>query len=157
MNQDIYNELDKIKKLHDTLVFEQFNHDTAWDIGNRLYERAKREQRVITISIVLHGHKLFYYSFANTSPSNDQWIMRKENTVNHFFRSSYEVALLMQIKKDDLAHRYGLSPERYVASGGSVPILIRNTGIVGTITVSGMTQEEDHYFITDSIESYLKK
>jgi uncharacterized protein (UPF0303 family) len=63
----------------------------------------------------------------------------------------------MQIKKDNLSNRYGLSPERYTASGGSVPIIIKSTGIVGTITISGMTQEEDHYFITDSIESYLRK
>jgi uncharacterized protein (UPF0303 family) len=157
MIEEINKELDRIHELQDQLIFEEFNSDTAWDIGNILYERAKREKKIIVISIVLNGHKLFYYSFAGTNPSNDQWIIRKENTVNYFFKSSYEVVLLMQIKKDNLSNRYGLSPERYTASGGSVPIIIKNTGIVGTITISGMTQEEDHYFITDSIEFYLRK
>ena len=157
MIEDINKELDRIHELQNKLVFKEFNSDTAWQIGNMIYERAKVEHRVITISIVLNGHKLFYYSFEGTHPNNDQWIIRKENTVNHFFKSSYEIALLMQLKKDNLTNRYGLHSDCYAASGGSVPIILKNTGIVGTITVSGGTQEEDHYLITDIIGAYLKK
>jgi len=157
MSEEMNTELDKIHELQGRLIFAEFNSDTAWDIGNLLYNRAKQEKKIIAISIVLNGHKLFHYAFPGTDPSNDQWIKRKENTVNYFFKSSYEMALLMQIKKDTLANRYGLPPESYTASGGSVPIMIKNTGIVGTITVSGMRQEEDHYFIMDIIETYLKK
>ena len=157
MSEEINKELNRIHELQEKLIFEEFNSDTAWDIGNMLYERAKREKRIVTISIVLNGHKLFYYSFKGTNPSNDKWIIRKENTVNHFFKSSYEVAILMEIKKDNLTNRYGLPSDNYAASGGSVPIIIKNTGIVGTITLSGMSQEEDHYFITDIIEEYLEK
>jgi uncharacterized protein (UPF0303 family) len=155
MSQDIDNELNRIHSLQEKLIFQEFNSETAWNIGNMLYERAKREKKIITISIVLNGHKLFYYSFEGTDPSNDRWIIRKENTVNYFYKSSYELSILMQIKKDNLANRYGLSSEYYVASGGSVPIIIKNTGVVGTITVSGMSQEEDHYFIMDILEKYL--
>ena len=157
MSKEIEKEFDKIYELEKQIIFEKFNSNTAWEIGNMLYERAKDENKIITISIVLNGHKLFYYSFEGTSPSNDKWITRKENTVNHFYKSSYEMALLMQTKKDTLTNRYGLPSESYAAAGGSVPIIMKNTGIVGTITVSGMAQEEDHYFITDIIKEYLKK
>ncbi|MEQ8155528.1 MAG: heme-degrading domain-containing protein [Clostridiaceae bacterium] len=157
MSLDINKEIDRMHELQETLIFEEFNSDTAWILGNMLYKRAKEENKVITISIVLNGHKLFYYSFEGTSPDNDQWIVRKENTVKYFFKSSYETALLMKIKKDSLTNRYGLPAEHYAAAGGSVPIIINNTGVVGTITVSGMAQEEDHYFVTDIIEEYLKK
>jgi uncharacterized protein (UPF0303 family) len=135
---DISKELDKIHELQERLIFKEFNSKTAWEIGNMLYERAKKENKIITISIVLNGHRLFYYSF------------------DYFFKSSYEVALLMQIKKDNLSNRYGLPADSYAASGGSVPIILENTGVVGTITLSGMAQDEDHYFITDIIGSYLK-
>lgn len=157
MRQEINKELDRIHELQSKLIFEEFNSDTAWQIGNMLYERAKLEQMIITISIVLNGHKLFYYSFEGTNPSNDKWIVRKENTVNHFFKSSYEIALLMEIKKDNLTNRYGLPVDSYATAGGGVPIIIKNTGVVGTITVSGGSQEEDHYLITDTIGEYLKR
>lgn len=156
MDQDINKELDKIHELQAKLIFQEFNSDTAWEIGNMLYERAKKESKIITISIILNGRRVFYYSIEGTSPSNDKWVSRKENTVNHFFKSSYEVALLMQLKKDNLVNRYGLPADSYAASGGSVPIILKNTGVVGTITLSGMAQDEDHYFITDTIEMYLK-
>lgn len=157
MSENVNAELARIHELQERLTFTEFTSDTAWNLGNILYERGKREKKSITISIVLNGHKLFYYSFAGTNPSNDQWIIRKENTVNYFFKSSYEIALLMELKKDNLTNRYGLPAASYAMAGGSVPIIIKNTGIVGTITVSGMSQDEDHYFVMDSIEFYLKK
>lgn len=157
MSQEAEREIEKLQALQQELVFEEFNCDTAWTIGSMLYERAKREKKVITISIVVNGHRLFYYSFEGTTPNNDAWISRKENTVNQFFKSSYEVALLMQIKKDNLTNRYGLPAEKYAASGGSVPIIIKSTGVIGTITVSGMAQNEDHYFVMDIIRKYLNK
>jgi uncharacterized protein (UPF0303 family) len=37
-----------------------------------------------------------------------------------------------------------LDPGQYAAHGGAFPIIIRNGGVVGTMTVSGLPQVEDH-------------
>ena len=49
-----------------------------------------------------------------------------------------------------------LIPEQdYGPHGGCFPIIVRNTGMVGTITVSGLSQEEDHKLVVQVIRDYL--
>jgi uncharacterized protein (UPF0303 family) len=43
---------------------------------------------------------------------------------------------------------------RYSGSGGSVPILISDTGIVGTVTVSGLRHDIDHAFVVEVLKKY---
>ena len=43
----------------------------------------------------------------------------------------------------------------YALSGGSFPILLESGLPVGTITVSGMTEWEDHQTAADAIASFL--
>ena len=44
--------------------------------------------------------------------------------------------------------------KRYSGSGGSVPILISDTGIVGTVTVSGLRHDIDHAFVVEGLKKY---
>jgi uncharacterized protein (UPF0303 family) len=39
--------------------------------------------------------------------------------------------------------------------GGAFPIIIRGVGVVGTITVSGLPQAEDHAFVVRMIAEHL--
>jgi uncharacterized protein (UPF0303 family) len=48
-----------------------------------------------------------------------------------------------------------LSENDYAASGGAFPILIKNVGPIGVITVSGLPHEEDHKFVVSIIQKYL--
>ena len=55
-----------------------------------------------------------------------------------------------------LEEKYCGSPLEYSAHGGSFPLIIRGTGVIGTITVSGLPQEEDHALVVESIRAWLK-
>jgi len=46
---------------------------------------------------------------------------------------------------------YAVSPADYVDAGGSFPIRIEGVGVVGTITVSGLSQEADHRLATEAL------
>jgi len=48
-----------------------------------------------------------------------------------------------------------LDPDRFAAHGGAFPLTIRGTGVVGTITVSGLPQVEDHAFVVAQLEAFL--
>uniref|UniRef100_UPI003101941B heme-binding protein n=1 Tax=Neorhizobium sp. EC2-8 TaxID=3129230 RepID=UPI003101941B len=51
--------------------------------------------------------------------------------------------------------RYILSPDDYVSSGGSVPLIVRGSGCVDSVTVSGLTQYDDHRLAADAIRHVL--
>ena len=69
--------------------FESFNEDIAWEIGNRLVERAIREELPISIDITRGAHQLFHASRPGTSADNDEWVKRKVRLVYRFGHSSF--------------------------------------------------------------------
>ena len=77
----------------------------------------------------------------------------KENTVYDFEKSSYEMKLSMDLKQDDMWNRYGLEKGDYAQAGGSIPVFVSGTGMIGTVTVSGMAQSEDHAFVTEALKT----
>jgi uncharacterized protein (UPF0303 family) len=155
MEEKIIKELERVIEGQKNLLFSEFNNDTAWALGNMIYNKAKEAGHAISISITLGGQKLFYYSFEGTAPTNDDWICRKENTVYKLFKSSYEMYLSAQLMDEDFMEYYGLSTVDYVLAGGSIPIRVKGVGVVGTITVSGLAQDEDHNFVTSVVREYL--
>ena len=48
-----------------------------------------------------------------------------------------------------------LDIDQYAAHGGAFPVIVRNVGVVGTVTVSGLPQEEDHRLVVDVLREFL--
>ena len=51
-----------------------------------------------------------------------------------------------------LVETFGLSKKDYVVKGGSIPIFVKDVGIVGTITLSGLKDVKDHEIIIDALK-----
>jgi uncharacterized protein (UPF0303 family) len=54
-----------------------------------------------------------------------------------------------------LQGRSGLELKDYAPHGGCFPILLAGTGCVGTITVSGLPQRDDHMLVVSVLQEYL--
>ncbi|WP_432665546.1 heme-degrading domain-containing protein [Wukongibacter baidiensis] len=154
MTNDIL--LKKYKSELETLSFNEFTSETALAIGNHLIDIAKNNGYQITIDISRFNHQLFHFSFDGTTPDKDLWITRKRNVVEHFFTSSIYMATKLDRDETTLSQKYGLSDEKYAAVGGSVPIILKNVGVIGSITVAGLSPEEDHNLVISTIRRYLK-
>ena len=137
------------------LQFVSFHESTAWQVGCQLVERAQREGLPISIDITRGSHQLFHASLSGTSPDNDEWIKRKVRLVNRFGHSSFYVGQLLKSRGKRLEEAYLISENDYAPHGGCFPVLVKNTGMVGTITVSGLPQEEDHKLVVQAIRDYL--
>jgi uncharacterized protein (UPF0303 family) len=137
------------------LQFVSFNESIAWQIGCQLVERAQKEGLPITIDIRRGDHQLFHASLSGTSVDNDEWIKRKVRLVDRIGHSSFYVGQLLKSKGKRLEEAYYISESKYAPYGGCFPILVKNTGMVGTITVSGLAQEEDHKLVVEVIREYL--
>jgi len=139
------------------LQFPYFNEMTAWQIGNQMVEQVMRENISVTIDIRRGGHQLFHYSMPGTSADNDEWINRKVRLVNRFGHSSFYVGQKLRQKGKSIEESYLISESEYAPHGGCFPIIVKDTGMVGTITVSGLPQEEDHKLVVESIRAFLTK
>jgi|SRR5687768_2824965 len=137
------------------LQFTKFNETTAWRIGSQLVEQLRRENLSITIDITRGDHQLFHASLGGTSADNDEWIKRKVRLVYRFGHSSFYMGQLLKSKGKSIEEAYLLSESQYAPHGGCFPIIVKNTGVVGTLTVSGLTQEEDHKLVVQAIRSFL--
>lgn len=137
------------------LVFSRFTHDDAWRLGCLLVETARERELAVTVDIRRGDQQLFHVALAGTTPDNDSWVERKSNVVRRFHHSSLLVGQRHRDKGTTFEEASGLPAERYAAHGGSFPIAVTGAGVVGTLTVSGLPQVEDHNLVVEILERFL--
>ena len=148
-------DIERVALQEKLLQFESFDSRTAWEIGNRLKAAAEERGVAVAIDISLHGFPLFYHAMPGTTPSNSDWVRRKKNCVALMHSSSYAIGLSLARDQTTLEAKMGLPVRDYASHGGCFPILLRHTGCVGTITVSGLPQREDHELVVAILANYL--
>lgn len=137
------------------LQFKSFKEEIAWQIGCQLVERAMNKNLPITIDITRGNHQLFHASLSGTSADNDEWVKRKVRLVYRFGHSSFYMGQLLKSKGKRIEEAYLISETDYAPHGGCFPVFVKGTGMIGTITVSGLPQEEDHKLVVQAIRTYL--
>jgi uncharacterized protein (UPF0303 family) len=152
---DMDNLLTQLLLEEQELQFNQFTEDDAWQLGSHLVKRAIADHLPVTIDITRGDHQIFHASRPGTSPDNDEWIKRKIRLVYRFGHSSYYIGQLLKSKGKSLEEAYLISEVQFAPHGGAFPILIKGVGLVGTVTVSGLPQEEDHRLVTNAIREFL--
>ena len=138
------------------LQFTKFNEDTAWQLGSNLVTHAVAEHLPITVDITRGDHQIFHASRPGTSVDNDEWVKRKVRLVYRFGHSSFFIEQLLKSKGKRLEDAYLIPESLYAAHGGCFPVIVKGVGVVGTITVSGLAQEDDHKLAVQAIREYLK-
>ncbi|WP_246079478.1 heme-degrading domain-containing protein [Paenibacillus piri] len=153
--EDYNSLLDQLLQEENDLQFTQFTNKMAFEIGSRIVEKAETEGKSVLVDIQRNGQCLFHCAMEGKSLNNAQWVKRKNNVVRHFGRSSYYMATLLKSKKATMAEWAFLDPNEYAAVGGAFPLIIKGAGVVGTISVSGLPQEEDHRLVTSVLEEFM--
>ncbi|MEU2777311.1 heme-degrading domain-containing protein [Streptomyces sp. NPDC007162] len=138
------------------LVFPQFTNDDAWALGSLLVEMARERQAPVAVDIHRAGQQLFHAALPGSTPDNDAWITRKRRVVERYGAPSYLVGARCRAKGTTFEETSRLDPDAYAAHGGSFPITVENVGVIGSVTVSGLPQLQDHRFVVEALETYLK-
>ncbi|MEU6814834.1 heme-degrading domain-containing protein [Streptomyces sp. NPDC046860] len=137
------------------LVFRTFTHDDAWALGSLLVELGRERQAPIAVDIHRAGQQLFHAALPGSTPDNDAWIARKRRVVERYGSASYLVGSRFRAKGTTFEESSRLDPDRYAAHGGSFPITVQGAGVVGSVTVSGLPQIEDHRLVVEALERFL--
>ena len=137
------------------LVFDEFDNATAWELGVQLVTAARDASLPIVVSITRGGQRLFHAALDGTSPDNDDWVERKSRVVHRFGHSSLYMGTRSRAAGSTFEDSTGLDLASYAAHGGSFPVIVRRVGVVGSVTVSGLPQVEDHSFVVEQITVFL--
>jgi uncharacterized protein (UPF0303 family) len=144
-------DMERIARQEQELVLPSLDATVAWDLGTRLRTLALERSLVVAIDLRRFGQPLFYTALEGTSPDNAEWIRRKSNVVARFHRSSYATGLRLKERGETLLEKYGMSAADAIAAGGSFPLRVTGAGVVGSITVSGLTQRADHELVVEAL------
>jgi uncharacterized protein (UPF0303 family) len=118
-------------------------------------ERAQGEGLPIAIDIMRGSHQLFHASLSGSSPDNDEWVKRKARVVYRFGHSSFYMGELLKSRGQTMEKAYLIPDSEFAPHGGSFPVIVKGTGVVGTITVSGLPSQDDHKLVVEAIRNYL--
>jgi len=137
------------------LQFTKFNENTAWQIGSQLVKQCVSKGLPVAIDVTRGDHQLFHAGLPGSSVDNDEWIKRKVRLVYRFGHSSFYMGQLLKSKSKRIEEAYLVSESDYAPHGGCFPVIVKDTGVIGTITVSGLAQEDDHKLVVQAIRDHL--
>jgi uncharacterized protein (UPF0303 family) len=136
------------------LVLTRFDNTDAWHLGSRLVDLASRRELPVAVDIRRGTQQLFHAALPGSTADNDAWITRKIRVVERFAASSYLVGRRLAQRGQELGASSGVDPADYAAHGGAFPIRIRDVGVVGVVTVSGLPQADDHALVVEALQAH---
>lgn len=151
----VADDIKKIIEQEKALLFPEFSELTAFSLGSILRERAVRDGLAIVGDVRLWDRQLMYFALPGTGAGNPHWVRRKANTVQRLGKSSYRTVLEKNWDGDVFPARWDMGPADFVLAGGGFPIRLKNAGIIGCVTVSGLHERDDHNVAVDAVCEHL--
>ena len=133
------------------LHLASFTADDARRLGLTLVRLAEERELPVAIDISRGDHVLFHVAMPGAKRSNADWIRRKTATVLHYGEPSLLVGLRPRLNGRRIEDDPWFDESRFAAHGGSFPVLVRSVGMVGTVTVSGLPQMDDHALVVEAL------
>jgi len=144
-------DLERIALQERELHLSRLDASVAWELGEWIRKKALERGLKLVVDVRRFGQPLFYAALDGTTPDNSEWVRRKSNVVARFHRSSYGVGMTQKMKGTTLFERLGLPVADYAADGGSFPLHVEGAGVVGSVTVSGLPQRDDHNLVVEAL------
>ncbi|MGI5394715.1 heme-degrading domain-containing protein [Streptomyces sp. CA-251251] len=147
--------VEELEEQERRLIFRRFTHDDAWTLGSLLVELARERGAPVAVDIHRAGQQLFHAALPGSTPDNDAWIARKRRVVERYGSASYLVGSRFRAKGTTFEESSRLDADTYAAHGGSFPITVAGVGVIGSVTVSGLPQVEDHRMVVEALGRFL--
>lgn len=139
------------------LVFDRFDHDTAYELGLQLVAAARERRLPVAVAVRRGAQLLFHAGLPGSSADNDAWLDRKRRVVERYGHSSLYVGTQFRLAGGSFEESSRLDPDRYAAHGGVFPVSVTGVGPVGTVGVSGLPQLDDHAFVVEQLTAFLAR
>ena len=151
---DVSDQIATIKEQEQRLIFSSFSHADAWRLGGVIMELATTRGLGIAWDVSRGDQIVAHGATEGSNASNDLWIARKIRLAKLTNSSTLRVRLEAQASGRNPAD--WLEPYQYAIAGGCFPIRVAGGAIVGTATVSGLPDTEDHALVVEAIKAFLR-
>jgi uncharacterized protein (UPF0303 family) len=128
------------------LVLPGFTHDDAWRLGSLARGFAADEGLGVAIRVTRGTQIAFQGTTAGSSADNDDWMSRKIRLVERLNIASLTARL---------SGSFGWLDDSYARAGGCIPLRVAGGAQVGTLTVSGLADTEDHALAIRALKALL--
>ena len=147
--------LDELESQERTLVLDSFDETDAWELGSALRAAALDRELPVAICVRRGSQRLFHAALPGASADNDGWLDRKCAVVERYGRSSLRVGEQFRVSGKTFEADSRLDPAVYAAHGGAFPIIVRGTGCIGSVAVSGLPQLDDHRLVVEVLGTFI--
>lgn len=145
--------LESLAAEQERLLLASFDYAFAWELGRTIHDRAAELRAPVAIEITHGLVPVFVSLLPGATVDNLHWAARKRTVAHRFHRSSLAMRLEAEKAGFDFNERFRLPVADFVASGGGVPLMLRNGTLVGTASVSGLPDVEDHLLIVEALST----
>ena len=149
MAQNNIENIEVVRKIE----LDSFSNQIALDMGLKIIDLAKKRNQHIAIEISRLNHTVFLNVDDSLPADKHNWLRRKANVAKQFEQSSLSVKKDLEQGNMTLEKTFGLNEKDFLAKGGAIPIFVKNAGMIATITVSGLHDEEDHKKIIEALKN----
>ena len=146
--------LEIVTRQEEALQPNHFDAHDAWEVGMILRELGLKTGASLSLHISLLGAQVFHCGLGQPKPNFDHWIARKEKGTLECWKSSMRLKL-EALTGGDKPSDHGFSDAEAAFMGGSFPIRLKNVGVVGAITVSGLRDTVDHQLGVDALAQFM--
>ena len=149
-------DLDELIAQEEKFRFDSFSQKEAGALAGIMMQKEDEWGRPVAVCIQLNGSTVFQYLPEGTGKLHEQWFKKKIFTVTTLGWSTMRYWAWQ--------HRIGvrrapslLAETDLVCCGGGFPIYVNGVGLVGVIVASGLSDQGDHDFIIDCLETLTGK
>ena len=156
MSKSHTKEYKRLEEEEKNLIFKRFTRADTLELGLAILETGKKFSLPITTEITVNGLVIFRHFTDGSMADSEFWMNRKRNSVNLMSMSTLRFKHWLGMLELTLQDRK-LPINEYTSDGGGYPIILEGAGLIGSICVSGLTNdEEDHACIVEAIKKILK-
>lgn len=153
--REVFPSVEELEEQERRLVLPRADYASLYRLGRRMADTALERGLPVLIQVRFGSRLVFVASLPGSTASNDDWAERKSRMAAWFEQSSLRVRMTHERDGHDVFSRHSLSPERFAAHGGALPLRVEGTGVVGTVVVSGLPQVQDHAFAVEMLEAHI--
>jgi uncharacterized protein (UPF0303 family) len=144
---------ERIRQEEDSISFDRFGYDHAWELGARMVTMARERGLPIAIAVMFGQQRVFHAALAGSSATNDDWLQRKFAVVAKHDCSSYALSCRYRATGIEYHTASGYPRETYALAGGAVPLRVRGS-LIGAVGVSGLEEDQDHALVIEMMQAY---